>query len=87
MYLILLFPEFAQIKPQLFAKYIPNVLPATSEKDLERYIQETKEMQSALYNIPEFRRFVNLQVQAHFVEDLTIIGDVGVLPNDFCCGD
>ncbi|XP_064603535.1 CDK2-associated and cullin domain-containing protein 1-like [Liolophura sinensis] len=52
----LLNKEFAQLKPQLFAKYIPNVLPATSEKDLERYIQETKEMQSALYNIPEFHR-------------------------------
>jgi len=47
-------PEFAELRPQLFAKYIPNVLPPCREEDLERYIQETQQMQRDLRTHPDF---------------------------------
>ncbi|KAK3095183.1 hypothetical protein FSP39_011168 [Pinctada imbricata] len=38
-------PEYAKVKPTLFAKYLPSVLPQTNVHDLDTYIAETKQMQ------------------------------------------
>ncbi|XP_074642617.1 CDK2-associated and cullin domain-containing protein 1-like [Tubulanus polymorphus] len=47
-------PEFSQMRPHLFAKYIPNVMPATAESDLTQLIEETKRMQRDLRTHPLF---------------------------------
>lgn len=49
-------PDFAQLQPQLFAKYIPNVLPPTTESDLDKYIEETRRMQEELLKQQGFTR-------------------------------
>ncbi len=46
--------EFAQLRPHLFARYIPNILPPCREEDLEKYIEETRQMQRDLRTHPEF---------------------------------
>lgn len=40
--------EYANLNPQLFAKYIPNVLPPTKMEDLPLYIAETQRLQEEL---------------------------------------
>ncbi|KAK3601412.1 hypothetical protein CHS0354_037745 [Potamilus streckersoni] len=50
----LLNPDYAKIKPALFSKYIPNVLPATSLLELDRYAEETKQMQLEIHKHPGF---------------------------------
>ena len=42
------YPEYANLNPQLFAKYIPNVLPPTKMEDLPLYIAETQRLQEEL---------------------------------------
>ena len=49
--------EFAQLRPHLFARYIPNILPPTSESDLDKYIEETRQMQRDLMTHPLFTRY------------------------------
>ncbi|KAK8745531.1 hypothetical protein OTU49_000248 [Cherax quadricarinatus] len=41
-------PEYAQRYPQVFAGYIPGVLPAMREHELSSYINETQELQASL---------------------------------------
>merc|ERR1712226_170355 len=41
-------PECAQLRPHLFAKYLPNILPPCSEAELGRYIEEARQMQKDL---------------------------------------
>ncbi|XP_013378608.1 CDK2-associated and cullin domain-containing protein 1 isoform X2 [Lingula anatina] len=48
--------DFAQLQPDLFARYIPNILPPSSESDLQRHIEETQIMQQQLMSHPEFTR-------------------------------
>ena len=43
--LLIYFAEYAKLKPALFAKFLPGVLPQTSINDLDTYIAETKQMQ------------------------------------------
>lgn len=47
-------PEYADLRPHLFARYIPNVLPPTQADELERYIEETQQMQRDLRTHPLF---------------------------------
>ncbi|KAL5021893.1 hypothetical protein ScPMuIL_001048 [Solemya velum] len=49
-----LYPDYAKLKPNLFSKFIPNVLPPTSVNDIEKYIEESKQMQKSLQSLPEF---------------------------------
>ncbi|XP_006816026.1 CDK2-associated and cullin domain-containing protein 1-like [Saccoglossus kowalevskii] len=41
-------PAYAQLKPYLFAKFIPNILPPAQEDLLEQYVEETRQMQQEL---------------------------------------
>jgi len=50
----LLSPELIVTQPQLFAKFIPNALPPTSEADLEALREETRRMQEQLATDPDF---------------------------------
>lgn len=52
-------PEYAQLRPQLFARYIPNVLPPCSLEELDKYVQEAQQMQRDLLTHPDFFRFVS----------------------------
>ena len=46
--------DFAQLRPMLFAKYLPNILPPCREEDLDKYIEEAKQMSRDLRTNPEF---------------------------------
>lgn len=48
-------PDYARLRPQLFSKYIPNILPPTSVSDLDKYAEETKQLQQELHCMPEFQ--------------------------------
>jgi len=48
-------PDLVAAHPQLFVRFIPNTLPPTSAQDLDAIIEETRRMQEALANDPEFR--------------------------------
>ena len=50
-------PEFAQQRPQLFAKYIPQILPPCRESELASYIAEAQQMQRDLRTHPDFIRY------------------------------
>jgi hypothetical protein len=50
------FAEYADLRPHLFARYIPNVLPPTQADELDRYIEETQQMQRDLRTHPLFTR-------------------------------
>ncbi|ESP03732.1 hypothetical protein LOTGIDRAFT_136878 [Lottia gigantea] len=50
-------PEYVNLKPNLFSRYIPNVLPSTSANELERYQVEVKDMQKDIYGTPGFERY------------------------------
>lgn len=52
-----LFSDYAKMKPSLFSRYLPTVLPSTSVHDLEQYIAETRQMQEDMKMIPEFRGY------------------------------
>lgn len=52
--LYLLKPDYAQLRPQLFAKYIPNVLPPCSLSELDHYVQEVQQLQRDLLTHPDF---------------------------------
>lgn len=47
-------PDFAKLRPHLFAKYIPNILPPCSETELTNYIEEARQMQRDLRTHPDF---------------------------------
>ena len=47
---------YVQLRPQLFAKYIPNVLPPSSLSDLDHYVQEVQQLQRDLLTHPDFIR-------------------------------
>ncbi|XP_041370458.1 CDK2-associated and cullin domain-containing protein 1-like [Gigantopelta aegis] len=46
--------DYVTLNRDLFARYIPNVLPPTSVTDIETYIEETKQMQRDIHHIPGF---------------------------------
>ncbi|XP_046333035.1 CDK2-associated and cullin domain-containing protein 1-like [Haliotis cracherodii] len=46
--------EYVRLKPALFAKFIPSVLPPTSVTDLEKYIDEVQQMQRDIHLLPDF---------------------------------
>lgn len=48
--------DYAKLKPELFSKYIPNVLPPTCVTNLDQYVQETKKMQEELHSLPGFQQ-------------------------------
>jgi len=48
--------DFAKLRPHLFAKYIPNILPPCSETELTNYIEEARQMQRDLRTHPDFIR-------------------------------
>lgn len=52
-----MFSDYAKMKPSLFSRYLPTVLPSTSVHDLEQYIAETRQMQEDMKMIPEFRGY------------------------------
>lgn len=54
--LFFLFTDYAKLKPELFAKFIPNIFPQTLMSDLDRYIEETKQLQKEINELPEFNR-------------------------------
>ncbi|KAK3754520.1 hypothetical protein QZH41_019115, partial [Actinostola sp. cb2023] len=43
-------PEFADRNPALFAKYVPNLLPASRRQDLPFIIEQTQKLQEELMN-------------------------------------
>ncbi|CAH1783770.1 unnamed protein product [Owenia fusiformis] len=45
-------PDFSAHHPQLFAKYIPNILPPSTPDDIQHYIDETAQMQRDLKTHP-----------------------------------
>lgn len=47
-------PDYVQLRPQLFAKYIPNVLPPCSVSDIDHYVQEVHQLQRDLLTHPDF---------------------------------
>ncbi|GAB1604028.1 CDK2-associated and cullin domain-containing protein 1-like [Argonauta hians] len=47
-------PDYAQLKPDVFAKYIPNIRPPTSISELDEYGAEDRKMQQELLHNPEF---------------------------------
>ena len=47
-------PEYATLKPELFSRFIPNVLPHTSVTELDKYIEETQNMQIEMRKIDGF---------------------------------
>jgi len=54
--LLFLFPEYAKLNPALFSKYIPNIFPPTTVTDLDIYVEETKQLQRQIHNLPDFQR-------------------------------
>jgi len=48
--------DYSQLRPQLFAKYIPNVLPPCSVSELDHYVQEVQQLQRDLLTHPDFIR-------------------------------
>jgi len=50
--------DYVQLRPHLFAKYIPNVLPACSLNDLGHYMQEAQQLQRDLSMHPDFIRLL-----------------------------
>ena len=53
---LLKYAEFAQRHPDLFARFIPNVLPATQAQDLPGIIEHTQELQQRLVTSEGFSR-------------------------------
>lgn len=47
-------PEYAQMNPEVFARYIPNIRPPTSMMGLEEYKAEARQMQREMLHNPEF---------------------------------
>lgn len=47
-------PGFSALHPCLFARYIPNILPPSRPEDLDKYIEEAKQMQRDLRSHPDF---------------------------------
>lgn len=58
-YFVVCCKEYAQLRPQLFARYIPNVLPPCSLDELDKYVQEAQQMQRDLLTHPDFFRLVS----------------------------
>ncbi|KAK7109087.1 CDK2-associated and cullin domain-containing protein 1-like [Littorina saxatilis] len=48
-------PDYALANTELFARFIPNVLPPTNISDLSQYIEETHHLQQQLRRLPEYR--------------------------------
>lgn len=49
-------PEFAMLSPEIFSKYIPQILPSTTVSDLPNLIQETQNMQRELESVHGYTR-------------------------------
>ncbi|ESO03454.1 hypothetical protein HELRODRAFT_192044 [Helobdella robusta] len=47
-------PGYAQLKPQLFSIYIPNLFPPCRVSELDHYIREAKQLQTDLHSHPDF---------------------------------
>ena len=45
------------MKPSLFSRYLPTVLPSTSVNELEQYIAETRQMQEDMKMLQEIRGY------------------------------
>ncbi|XP_014666505.1 PREDICTED: CDK2-associated and cullin domain-containing protein 1-like isoform X2 [Priapulus caudatus] len=50
-------PEFASLAPEVFAKFIPRIMPPTSLADLPTLVQETQQMQHDLEHRQGFTRY------------------------------
>lgn len=49
-------PEYAKIRPKLFSRFIPNILPPTCAANLEQYVEETKKIQEEMHSLPGFQQ-------------------------------
>ncbi|XP_038071053.1 CDK2-associated and cullin domain-containing protein 1-like isoform X2 [Patiria miniata] len=49
-------PDYAELNPGLFAKYIPSILPPCTVENLSDYIEETHQMQIELLSQQDFNR-------------------------------
>jgi len=47
-------PDFSALHPQLFARYIPNILPPSRPEDIDKYVEEAQQMQRDLRSHPDF---------------------------------
>ena len=54
--------EFAERSPQLFARFIPNMLPATQPQDLPFLMEQTQQMQEELAASQGFTRYLEMFV-------------------------
>ena len=52
------FSEFASRNPELFARFIPNVLPPTRPQDLPGLIEQTQQLQQSLVTNEGYSRWV-----------------------------
>jgi len=82
--LYILKPEYAEVRPQLFAKYIPNILPACSLGELDRYIQEAQQLQRDLLSHPDFISGDQSR-KRRGDEDSTRIVSTSSRPTDYSC--
>ncbi|KAK7482053.1 hypothetical protein BaRGS_00026745 [Batillaria attramentaria] len=64
-------PEYASVKADLFARFIPNVLPPTNLASLDQYIEETRQMQQQLVGLPEFNSHDNSRKRS-FEDDISV---------------
>lgn len=51
-----LHPGYVKLRPELFSKYIPNVLPPTCVANIDQYVEETKKMQEEIHSLPGFEQ-------------------------------
>lgn len=58
--------DYAQLKPDVFAKYIPNIRPPTSISELDEYGAEDRKMQLELLHNPEFSWSVKFFISFFF---------------------
>lgn len=59
------FSEYAKLNPQLFSKYIPNIFPPSTVLDLDKYVEETRQLQREIQNLPEFHWLVKYTCPAY----------------------
>ncbi|KAK6186273.1 hypothetical protein SNE40_008343 [Patella caerulea] len=64
--------EYVHLKPGLFSRYIPNVLPPTSANQMDAYIAEVKQMQSDIHKMQGFNSNFDGSRKRSFEEDVSI---------------
>ena len=60
---LICFSGYVKLRPELFSKYIPNVLPPTCVANIDQYVEETKKMQEEIHSLPGFEQYVTLTVK------------------------